>query len=129
MNKKQILVVEDDEDIRTAICTILGMTFPGQILEAEEGGQAIKRIYHEDTNIAVIVTDINMPNGMGGFELLEILRQKSNPALKIIISGYTKNSEDVSLMKLCDYFFEKPVDLKIIVKIIEKQFSGVGEER
>ena len=124
MGRKYILIVEDDKDLRETLFSYLELIFPGNIIQAEEGKQALDLIYGgAGSNVVTIITDINMPNGMGGKEFLNFLKVESHPALKIAISGYIKNKEDDDISALCDYFFEKPVSLRDLVKLIKDRIN------
>ncbi len=114
----KILIVDDDLFMRTTYCSYLEIFFPDAIILAEEGHQALRLIEEHGTDISVIITDINMPNGMGGIQLLENLNSMGNKAHKIVISGYPKNFENESLPDLCDVYYEKPADLKVLIELI-----------
>lgn len=120
MSKKElkILIVEDDENLRESMATMLGMLFPGKVLTAEDGQRALRLIKDHYNNVRIVITDINMPGGMDGITMLEKLRDEHNDSLKIVISGYLKNFENERLSVICNHIFEKPVDLKTITNII-----------
>ncbi len=115
----KILIVEDDLFMRNAYSLVLERIFPGAILLAEEGHEAMRLIERHGSDIRVLITDINMPNGMGGIQLLENLKRIGNNAHKIVISGFPENFENESLRKLCDIYFKKPSDFKVVIEIIK----------
>lgn len=71
--RSAILIVDDNEINRM----ILSETFKDweEILEAENGKEALKLIQQYQYSISAILLDIIMPE-MNGFELLEILNQE-----------------------------------------------------
>ena len=116
----KILIVEDDKNVRETLYDILNIIFPERVLCCENGVQALSYTRDPAHEIGVIILDVNMPV-MGGVELLENIKISNHPSLKIVISGYVKNKDDEHLLSMCDHFLEKPVDLKLIVKIIKEK--------
>ena len=77
--KTRILVIDDSAVIRKAATKMLGSNFDVVVADdGEQGWRAIKN----DTSIAVVFTDINMPN-MDGVELI-LKVKKRNPDIAII---------------------------------------------
>ncbi|MGQ9927310.1 MAG: PAS domain S-box protein [Chloroflexaceae bacterium] len=84
-----ILLVEDDEAVRHFArqqLTSLGY----RVLEARTGPEALELVRAHD-EIALLFTDIVMPGGISGRELVRAARQV-RPGLKVLYtSGYTEN--------------------------------------
>ena len=82
-----VLVVDDDPqvlEVAATACEQLGLN----VLRAESGASALK-ILRENSDVALLLTDISMPN-MTGWELAHTAKQKY-PDLKVIyVSGYLK---------------------------------------
>ena len=68
-----LLIVDDSTAIRKILLRVLHQTgLPlGTLLEAADGREALKQMEGQD--IALVLSDINMPN-MDGLELLRVLR-------------------------------------------------------
>jgi CheY-like chemotaxis protein len=84
-----ILLVEDDEDVRTLARQILqeqGYT----LLEAENGEEALHLVAHHDGPIHLLLTDVVMP-GMSGKVLAKQLIQTYPDLKTLFMSGYTHN--------------------------------------
>lgn len=85
-----VLLVEDDELVRRFACTQLA-SLGYTVLEAADGRAALE-ILRQRADIALLFTDVVMPGGIGGRELVEqahLLR----PGLKVLYtSGYTENA-------------------------------------
>ena len=86
---KTILVVEDDPRVRTI--TVKRLEFLGyRTLEAESGQNAL-HILAQTPGIDLVFSDMVMPGGMTGGELLDQV-QKTYPGIKrLITSGYAED--------------------------------------
>lgn len=122
MNRK-ILVIDDDDAVREIVSYMLELKYTGKVMVAAEGQQALDLIYKTDNVFDVIITDINMPNGMGGIELLSNLKEKDNKSIKIVMSGYIKNQENDQIHQLSNHFFEKPLDFKELINVINNAIT------
>lgn len=56
----RILVVDDEEDVREAICSFIEELFIIEIVQASSGAEAIK-IIDQDESVGLIIADYNMP--------------------------------------------------------------------
>ena len=69
---KKILIVDDSRTIRQQVGFTL--TKEGfEVVEAEDGQDGLNKL-QANTDISMIVSDVNMPN-MGGLEMVEAIRQ------------------------------------------------------
>jgi PAS domain S-box-containing protein len=85
-----ILVVEDDEDLR-AFSTEALQELGYNVLQARSGRAALQ-ILQTDSDIALLFTDLVLPDGMNGKQLAdEALRRR--PGLKVLFTtGYALNA-------------------------------------
>ncbi|HUR92834.1 MAG TPA: ATP-binding protein [Gemmatimonadaceae bacterium] len=84
-----VLVVEDEEAVRRAAKRILvkkGYT----VLEAANGNEALEQVAAQP-RIDLLLTDLVMP-GMGGRELVRVLRERNRAMPTLYMSGYTKDA-------------------------------------
>ena len=81
-----VLVVEDDPRVRKI--TVKRLEHLGySVIEAETGPQALQ-ILANSADVDVVFTDMVMPGGMTGGELLEEVRKRYRDIKRLITSGY-----------------------------------------
>ena len=115
-NKEQVLVVDDEEDLRKAIVDIL--TLDGfevdQAGSAEEAAEKLSQIAYD-----VLITDHNLP-GKTGVELLEESLVRYPEIIGVVITGYGTIETAVNAIKKGAYnYLTKPfklVELPIMVR-------------
>ena len=112
----KVLLVEDDPDVQ--MVTVEALRFMGySVLTADEGNGALQ-ILRRDPDIDVMFTDVVMPKGMSGTELLEQARAM-RPDLKILIaSGYARAQLPV-IPPGCD-FLTKPYRVEELEQRLRK---------
>ena len=85
---EQILVVEDERPLRLLVTNVL-MQSGYTVLEAPSGIAALEVWARHRHEIQLLLTDVVMPDGMGGLELAQRLR-RDRPDLRVIYtSGYS----------------------------------------
>ena len=116
INREQVLVVDDEEDLRKAIVDIL--TLDGfevdQAGSAEEAAEKLSQTAYD-----VLITDHNLP-GKTGVELLEESLVRYPEIIGIIITGYGTIETAVNAIKKGAYnYLTKPfklVELPVMVR-------------
>ncbi|MGV3590156.1 MAG: PAS domain-containing protein [Gammaproteobacteria bacterium] len=87
---EQILVVEDDDNVRTHVCQLLE-DLDYRVLCARNGAEALD-LLRSPSNIDLLLTDVVMPGGMSGAQLAE-QAVALRPGLPVLFtSGYPQNS-------------------------------------
>lgn len=117
---KKILFVEDEETIRELVCEYL-TTVGFEVVVADEGGAGLKRLSEQKFDI--VLTDINMPHGMGGLEFIKNIHQQQLSMPIIAMSGYLKNSEAIKALPKEVPLMEKPVNLKSLIQKINENIN------
>jgi two-component system, cell cycle sensor histidine kinase and response regulator CckA len=103
-----ILVVEDQDVLREAICDYLGSK-GYTVRQAGDAEQALRE--SEAGPVDLLLTDLIMP-GMGGAELGHIMRSRC-PALRVIyMSGYTDNTVRAMQFRMDGVMLQKPFRLQ-----------------
>jgi DNA-binding NtrC family response regulator len=106
MDKKFILIVDDDKGILKSFSTILGLK-GYRVSTAESGKEAIEKYQANYYNLALI--DIKLPD-LDGTELIREFHQINPSTKKIIVTGYaTLENAIKSLNWGADGYLEKPV--------------------
>ena len=88
METKTVLFVDDEEIVLRSIERGL-LDEPYNKLFARSGEEALEILMCEEVH--VMVTDMRMP-GMGGHELLKIVKKEYPQIVSIVLSGYTHST-------------------------------------
>jgi two-component system, NtrC family, response regulator AtoC len=114
---KRVLVVDDEENIRLVLKTLLKRN--GYEVEAAKNGEeaiALIDSYGPD----VVLTDVRMPR-TGGLDLLNALKAKNNPATVIVMSAYGNVDQAIEAMKAGAYdYIQKPFKPDEVVLTLRK---------
>ena len=113
-----ILVVEDDDDTRDALCLLLqGQRY--DVLNARNGREAVQVLGR--TRPSLIIMDLSMPV-MTGWQLLEFIRDRSLlPAIPVIVLSADSRppADDVC-------FLQKPVGAELLLEEVRSLVSHSG---
>lgn len=115
MQKKRVLVVEDNELNRELLSQILSREY--QVLDAENGQAALDILREHKGNVSLIFLDVIMPV-MDGYAFLDHLRADSSLALIPVVVTTQSNSEEDEVNALshgATDFVPKPYRPKIIL--------------
>jgi two-component system nitrogen regulation response regulator NtrX len=114
-SKPCILVVDDEQDIRSSLKRILeyeGMVFE----EAASGAEALERVGTREP--AAVLLDIKMPR-MDGLEVLAELRGRKPELPVVMISGHGTIATAVEATKLGAFdFMEKPLERERVLLVL-----------
>jgi signal transduction histidine kinase/ActR/RegA family two-component response regulator len=118
-----ILLVEDDSVLRAISRRVL--TRVGyEVLEAENGCDALLMIEEHGNGISLVITDLIMPK-MRGTELLSEIRKRHGWLPVLLVSGYT---EDAMIRKgsidADTNFLEKPFTPDVLIRAVRKILDG-----
>ncbi|MGQ9509780.1 MAG: sigma-54-dependent transcriptional regulator [Thermodesulfobacteriota bacterium] len=117
MDKKVILVVEDDLRLGASLC-LLFRRKGYQTLMAGNGKEAFQLFQQQDVDL--VITDLVMPK-MDGIALLESIKALRPETEVIVISGQGTIEKAVQAMKLGAFdFIEKPIDPRVISLLVER---------
>ncbi len=122
----RILIVDDDENIRKVLATIL--EDEGYKVESvDTAKKAIERTKRKFYNLALI--DIRLPD-MEGIELLTRMKRMTPKMRKIVITGYpTLQNAIEALNRGADAYILKPFDMEKVLEVIREQLKKQWEEK
>jgi DNA-binding NtrC family response regulator len=112
----RILVAEDEANLRLVLQKEL-QRMGHEVRVAADGEAALKLL--EESNVDVLLSDINMPQ-LDGMELLRRIHQRPNPPEVIMLTGHATVESAIEAMKLGAYdYLSKPyriAELDALVK-------------
>src|ERR1044071_10037121 len=112
----RILVAEDEANLRLVLQKEL-QRMGHDVRVVPDGEAALKLL--EESNVDVLLSDINMPN-QTGMELLRRVHQRPNPPEVIMLTGHATVESAIEAMKLGAYdYLSKPyriAELDALVK-------------
>jgi CheY-like chemotaxis protein len=88
--EETVLVLEDDDDVRTISVQIL-RDLGYRVIEAHDGPSAL-RLLERQTRVDLLFTDVVLPGGLSGADVAEHARQL-RPDLRVLFTtGYARNA-------------------------------------
>ncbi len=114
-----ILYAEDEAALREITLNIL-KGFTKKQLVAENGAEGLELFKQNESEIDIIITDVNMPI-MNGLEMIREIK-KINPNIPIIVATAFSNTEylleaiDIGV----DKYVLKPIDMKKLLQLISQ---------
>jgi FixJ family two-component response regulator len=118
MDRQPILVVDDEAIIRETLEEALSQG--GYLVEtAESANDALARM--EKRRFAVVLTDMHMPGGPSGLELLSEVRLRDPSIMVVIITGFATLETSISALKRGAYdFIQKPFKIRDIEAVLDR---------
>ena len=122
----KILVVDDDENIRSTMKTIL--EDEGYVVDlAATGVEAVQKTKKSAYNVALL--DIRLPD-MEGVELLKLMKDPVPRMRKIMVTGYPSMQNAISaLNKNADAYLIKPIDIESLLNTVKEQLQLQKNEK
>lgn len=124
MMSEKLLIVDDKKINRFMLSGVFEGLY--EVLEAEEGNQAIEIIDHEMEGISAILLDLVMPQ-VDGFAVLEYMK-KRELLKKIPVILVTVNDADDVIKKAYEYdiadYIQKPFQPDIIKRKVSKVIAS-----
>ena len=120
MNKKTILVVDDDETKQDFVADVLtGQGY--RVVTAESGYAAISAVAR--WNPALIILNMDAPI-MAGCSFLQIYNRVPEPRAGLIVMADTDATFDRAVVRCISACLENPFDGDVLVRAVEKFFGN-----
>lgn len=117
MEKKRVMVVDDDKHTRRLIQDILAKTKRYEVIQASNGEACLRKLDEEDVDLVLL--DLQMP-GIDGIETLKRIKDRYRRPSVVIMTAHGTIERAVASMRLGSYdFLTKPFPserLKVTVK-------------
>lgn len=113
---RSILVVDDEEAVRTLYATYLGESY--SVETAGDAQEALDKLARE--RFALVLSDIHMP-GLGGIELLRKIIERYPDTAVVMISGVNRTQRVIDAIRVgaADYLI-KPCELDVLSLCVER---------
>ena len=122
MSKRSILIVDDSELNRALLSDMLSSDF--DIIEAENGAEAIRILHEKELEISLMLLDIVMPE-MDGFEVLAMMNRKdwirSIPVIMISAETSSASIDRAYDLGAVDYI-SRPFDERTVKHRVNSNF-------
>jgi DNA-binding response OmpR family regulator len=117
---EKVLLIEDDREIATTLRSVLEAA--GYEVSYASNGKEGQRLI-EDVKPALVITDMMMPQ-LGGFPVLEFLKQMPNPPKVIMITANEggRHKAYAEMLGVSDYL-RKPFAMDVMLEAVEKALS------
>ena len=113
-----ILIVDDEAELRIPLRDAL--TADGYTVEDAAGAEAAL-VLVEDRQYPVVVTDLHMPGGPSGLDLMAAVKARAPRTLCIVITGYASLDVAIEALKRGAYdFVQKPFKLAEIEAVLDR---------
>lgn len=120
---RRILVVDDEPDIRDAICELLESCLEGATVVSAESGAAGLDIMRTQ-RIDLIVTDYKMP-GMSGVAFLKEVDKVSPSIPRIIVTAFDRElTGELGGAARAQRILQKPFEPELLLQVVEASLPG-----
>jgi putative two-component system response regulator len=118
LQRSAVLVVDDNDGVRRAICRYLEQEgYP----VAPAANLAEAREFLATRDILVVITDLTMPDGDSGLDLLDEVREKHKDLDVLIMTGNTDLSSAVEALKRGAYdYLRKPFPFEALSTAVQR---------
>ena len=122
MNKKRLLLVGDNDDVRAVFQDGLE-AYGFEVVAAASVNEALRLISTEKFD--VLLSDLHMPDACDGFTVVNAMRHAQPNALTLVLSSYPVIQAAMTAMLLqADQVLLKPIGSAEITEIIKKKLSN-----
>ena len=117
MTQARILVVDDEDNARSALKTLL-QDEGFEVAEARDGVEALEQLSSFDP--AAVLTDVRMPR-LDGIELLKKAKEAGSEAVFVVMTAFGSIEMAVDAMKAgAESYLVKPLDMGAVKVVLER---------
>lgn len=117
-----VLLVDDDPQVRTIAAIQLGR-LGYEVLQAEDGHEALE-VLDRSPGVDLLATDIGLPGGMNGLELVAAVRERNASIPVLYISGYSEGSaSETAEQDAAAQFLPKPYDKRALAAAVRRALT------
>ncbi len=120
-NELNVLIVDDEAELRKSVASILGTTMPEylfRISEAGTGQEAIDRVRSKDFDL--VLMDVRMPE-LDGIQALSAIKTHDPRTFVVLMTAHANLQDAVEAIKCGAYdYVEKPVQPDKLAQIVKK---------
>jgi len=92
MNKRRILVVDDDADLRETLVEQLKAQPEFDIIEAGTANDALKAL--RENNVELTILDVGLPD-MDGRDAVKVMRQEGHKSPVLMLTGHDTEADEI----------------------------------
>ncbi|MDM8523610.1 response regulator [Desulfococcaceae bacterium HSG8] len=119
---KQVLIVDDEKDIRDG-CERILRRMGCKVFKAPRGDEGLRVLTETEGQISIVLLDLKMP-GMDGMEVLKRIKEMDESILVIIITGFATIETAIEAMKQGAYdFIPKPFEPDHVRIVVGRAFE------
>ena len=116
----RVLVVEDDQEIRSMLAILLEQGEAFALELASDGAEALRRAAEHPPQ--VVVLDLRLPK-IDGLEVARRLRAEPATRHAWIVAISAQPAREAALAAGCDDFLAKPLDIAVLETAIKRGLS------
>jgi DNA-binding response OmpR family regulator len=122
-DRPQVLLVDDDETVRTAVGNMLRSAAYAVTL-AGSGLEGIAKVREHDGPYDLVITDLGMP-AVPGWEVVEAVKQVAATTPVVILSGFDRARATRRARELgVDLVISKPFDIREFLTTVRGLLAG-----
>lgn len=120
VNEKRILIVDDEESLRTILSKVLSKNEEYQVDTAEDGIEALEKLQQKEYHL--VLQDLKMPR-LGGLELMKKIKKLQEKIFIIVMTAYSTNALPVEAMREGAFcYIEKPFNHNMLKELVGRAF-------
>jgi DNA-binding response OmpR family regulator len=113
MNKRRILIVDDDAELRGTLVEQLDQYREFDIVEGGSAQDAISKV--RDAHVDLMILDVGLPD-MDGREAVKILRREGFKSPVLMLTGHTSESDEIlGLESGANDYVTKPFKFSVLL--------------